>query len=78
MVKQVTHKQLQELIKVYYKQVDIDGRKNALMVYGTFGVGKSAVIRESSLDISKQEKREFCEWNKMTDVERDKVFNNPS
>ena len=77
MVKQITHKQLNQLIKVYYDKKNIDGRKNALMIYGTFGVGKSAVVRETSKEIALKDNREFCEWNKMTDIERENVFQNP-
>jgi len=77
MVKQITHKQLNQLIKVYYDKKNIDNRKNALMIYGTFGVGKSAIVRESAIEIGTKEGREFCEWNKMTETERTKVFENP-
>ena len=77
MVKKVTHEQLGKLINVFYEQKDSYGRKVALMIYGTFGVGKSAVVKKKARDIAIKEGREYCEWNKMIDKERENVFKNP-
>jgi len=77
MVKQITHLQLNKLVKHYYEKKNKEGRKNALMIYGTFGVGKSAVVRDSAKEISVKEGRTYCEWNKMTELERENVFKNP-
>lgn len=60
MVKQVTHKELAELIKVYYES------KTALFIYGRFGIGKSQVLLEQGRLIALEKKREFIEWNKVS------------
>lgn len=77
MVKKVTHKQLRTLIKAYYKQAMADGRKIPITVYGTFGVGKSAVIRDTALEIAEKKGKKFVEWNRITREEKDKLYKNP-
>lgn len=67
----VKHKELQELIKTYYKQ------KISLLVYGRFGIGKSFVVKDTAQEIAEQNKREFVNWNKLTDREKEEVFENP-
>jgi len=77
MVKQITHEQLKQLIKVYYSKKNNDGRKNSLIIYGTFGVGKSSVVKASGRDIAKSQNREYVEWNKLTEIQRKELFENP-
>ncbi len=52
--------------------------KLAFFCWGTFGVGKSFVIRETAKEIAKEKGREFKEWNKLTRDEKLEVYNNPS
>ena len=67
----VSHKNLNELIKEYYK------KKLSLMVFGGFGIGKSFVVRDTAEDISKSRGRKFVEWNKLTKDEKQNVFEYP-
>lgn len=71
MVKQVNHIELKDLLKHYYKH------KLSFFIWGTFGIGKSMVVRETAKDLAKERNREFREWNKMTEAEKDEVFENP-
>lgn len=71
MVKQVNHNALKMLVKHYYKT------KLPLFVWGRFGIGKSKVIKDSSMEIAKEKKREFKDWNRLSDDEREEVFKNP-
>jgi len=71
MTYKVNHKELNEMLKEYYK------KKLALFVFGTFGIGKSFVVRDTAKEIAKERKRTFIEWNKITREEKDKVYNNP-
>ncbi len=67
----VTHIELNELIKGYYK------RKLALFIYGAFGIGKSFCVRDTSEEIAEARERKFVEWNKITKDEKQEVFENP-
>lgn len=69
-MRQVNHEQLKQLINVYYE------KKLALLVYGTFGIGKSYSIREQSEQIAKDKKRKFVEWNRLTYEEKENVYTN--
>jgi len=71
MVKKVNHIELKKIIEQYYKT------KIALFIWGRFGIGKSAVVRDVAIDIAKNKNREFVEWNKLTTADRDGVFKNP-
>lgn len=78
MVKKVSHNQFRTLIKAYYKQQSDDGRKFPILVYGTFGIGKSQVVCETTRDIAAKKGKKFVEWNKITREEKDKLFKDPS
>ena len=71
MVKKVTHKELNVLIEHYYKT------KEPLFIWGTFGIGKSRVMREVAIDKAKEKGKEFVEWNKTNPDKKQEVFNNP-
>ena len=77
MVKQISHKQLSEVIEQYYNTKDREGRKNALIVYGSFGLGKSAVIRQKAKAIAESKDKEFREWNRQKNKGRAEIFDNP-
>ncbi len=77
-MKKVNHQQLGQLVKLYYKQQDVITKKKLpLIIYGTFGVGKSTIIRDKSIEIAEERKREFIEWNKISRMKKDEVFKNP-
>lgn len=67
-MKKINHNELNELLKHYYD------RKLPLFVWGRFGIGKSQVVRESSKEIAEKRGRKFVEWNKLTEKEKQDVF----
>jgi len=71
-MKQINHEQLKELVRRYYHS------KISLMIYGTFGIGKSFVIRDVAKEIAKTKEREFIEWNKIDYAKKKEIINNPS
>lgn len=78
MVKKINHEQFGNLIKVYYKQTTSEGKKIPILAYGTFGVGKSAVVKQTAQEIAQSKGKKFVEWNKMSREDKDKVALNPS
>jgi len=69
---QVTHDELKDLLKQYYK------KKLALFVYGRFGIGKSEVTTRSCEEIAKEKGRQFVVWARMSEEEKKDAFINPS
>jgi hypothetical protein len=67
----VTHKELSEIIREYYK------KKLSLFVFGAFGIGKSFCVRDTAKEIAKTKAREFVEWNRITKEQKQKVFEYP-
>lgn len=58
MVYEIEHEELNELIECYYNS------KLPLMVYGTFGIGKSQSVREKAVELAQVKNKEFVDWNK--------------
>lgn len=77
MVKKINHEQFAKLIKLYYKQKTKDGKKIPIIAYGTFGVGKSAVVRQSAIELAEQKGKKFVEWNNSTKEEKETIAANP-
>lgn len=77
MTRSVNHEELKKLIKHLYIKKDEEGRKVPLIVYGTFGVGKSAVIKATGKDIAEERGRTFVEWNKVSKDDKEKIVKNP-
>jgi len=71
MVLKVNHSQLGELIDVYYEA------KEALFVWGTFGIGKSRVVREKAIEKAKSKGKIFVDWIKTTREQKQEIFANP-
>jgi len=71
MVKKVNHKELNIVLAHYYKT------KEPLFVWGTFGIGKSRVLREVAQDIAKEKGKEFVDWNRTTPDKKQEVFKAP-
>lgn len=71
MVLEVTHKELKELVNVYYDS------KISLFVTGRFGIGKSVLIKDKAREIAKKKGRKFIEWNNLTEEEKQTLFKNP-
>jgi hypothetical protein len=60
---------------VLYSCPDVTGRKTPLLIKGTFGEGKSAVILDTGKDISKNiSKRIFLNWNEISYAEKLKII----
>lgn len=78
MVRTVTHSEFRMLLKAYYTKRLTDGRKIPLLVYGTFGVGKSALVRLVAQEIAAKRKRAFIEWNTTTHEEKTAIMADPS
>jgi hypothetical protein len=72
MVYEVDHEELCNLIECYYNA------KLPLMVYGTFGIGKSQSVKKKAYDIGERIKgKEVVEWNRLNLEQKMKVFQNP-
>lgn len=71
MVIEISHKELSELIKINYET------KIPLIIYGSFGLGKSRIVLDTSKEIAIKEKREFIEWDKTDDKKKEELFKNP-
>jgi len=63
--------ELGKLLDQYYQ------KKKALIITGTFGIGKSAVIRDKAKEIAIKKNKAFREWNKLSKKERREVIGNP-
>lgn len=77
MTLKVTHEELNKLIKGYYKQKDKNNKKISLLIYGTYGIGKSFVVRDTGQEIAEIKKKEFVEWNKISKEQKEKIYQNP-
>ena len=71
MVKKVNHRELATIVGHYYKT------KEPLFVWGTFGIGKSRVLKDVAQETAKAKDKEFVDWNKTSPEEKQEVFNNP-
>jgi hypothetical protein len=72
MVLEIKHDELNELLDCYYNT------KIPLFVVGTFGIGKSQVIREKSVELAKSKNKEFINWNEVSLDKKIEVYNNAS
>jgi len=57
----VNHEQLQKLTKIAYE------KKLPLMILGAIGIGKSSSIKQTAMEIAKEQKLEFCDVNNYSD-----------
>lgn len=67
---EITHNELRQVIRTAYT------KRLPTMIWGTTGVGKSEEMKASVVEIAQVEKREFVEWNKLSDKEKDVVKDN--
>ena len=56
---------------MYYKA------KQSLFIAGTFGIGKSFVVKDTTQEIGQSQQRTFVEWSKLTYEQRKEVLTNP-
>jgi len=71
MVLKVNHEEMSNLINEYYN------KKLALFVWGTFGIGKSHGILQTSKKLAVERGREFIEWNKISKEKKQEVYEYP-
>ena len=69
-MKTINHSQLKKLIRRHYEQ------KIPFMIYGCFGIGKSEVIKKTAKEIAKDNKKEFVDWNYISDLEKRTLIGN--
>ena len=67
----ITHEELNILVKQLFT------KQTSLMCYGTFGIGKSFVVRDSAIELAQKHNREFVEWAKITREKKLEVYTNP-
>lgn len=76
-MKNINHEELNKLIKVYYSSADSKNKKIPLIVYGKYGVGKSAVIYETARQLANEKNKDFVDWNRITQQEKEVLIKNP-
>ena len=52
-------------------------KKQAMYVYGGFGIGKSMIPRQVFADIAEKDGKKFVQWETTTDTEKLEMINNP-
>ena len=78
MTLQIKPNELKTIIKASYKQIDeIDNKKIPLIIYGTFGIGKSWIVKDTALEIANKKGKKFIDWNLITLEEKEKIIKNP-
>ena len=69
----VTHKDFAKLIEIYYFKQNAEGKKIALMVYGTFGIGKSYSIKQAAEKIAFSKNKSSKTWRVSRESNRTKI-----
>lgn len=78
MVKKISPKEFKIIIKAGYKQKDsLTNRKYPLLCYGTFGIGKSWIVKDVAKEIAEKKGKLFIDWNTIPLEEKEKVIENP-
>lgn len=73
----INHKQLRTLLKAHYQQKDNEGKKIPLLCYGSFGLGKSQVVKQTAVDIAQKKEKIFVEWNKVGREQKELIMASP-
>jgi hypothetical protein len=76
MVRKINHDQLGQLVKLLYSCPDKTGRKIPMLITGTFGIGKSMVIKVVGREISKEKERTCLEWNEISYEQKIDIIKN--
>jgi hypothetical protein len=79
MTKKITHDELSQMVKLAYKYPDKKtGKKIPLLITGTFGIGKSMVIKYTGkvLSVEREVKREYLDWNEISYEQKMDILNN--
>lgn len=75
-MKKVTHEQLAQLVKLFYYSPDKKGKKIPLLITGTFGIGKSAIIHVQGEVLGKERMKTPIEWNELSYEEKRNIIDN--
>jgi hypothetical protein len=79
MVQSVTHKQLEVILNHYYNSYNKKKEgKEALFIWGTFGIGKSESTYKVARNLAKQKNKQFIVWGRITREEKQEVLKNPT
>jgi hypothetical protein len=79
MTKIINHEQFKEIIEIFYNSKnEKTGKKIPLIVYGTFGIGKSSIISKKAQEIAEKKNKIFINWNEITREQKNKILENPS
>lgn len=71
MVLSVNSNQLKQLIEIYYST------KIPLFIHGTFGIGKSRIVKDVSSIMGDKKNKKPIEWMKISKAEKMELFKNP-
>jgi hypothetical protein len=74
MVRKVNHKELRTVIKHYY---NLKPTPESLFIWGTFGIGKSRVIKDVAQELALEKNKEFIDWHKTTPEQKQELFSHP-
>lgn len=70
-MKSTDHQELKQVIRKAYDT------KLSLFIWGKIGIGKSVSVLETAQEIAKSKDKKFIEWNRITDIEKRKLLDNP-
>lgn len=74
----VNHERLAEMVTNCYNQKNESNMKKIpLLVYGTFGIGKSYTIEEKAKEIAGSKNKEFFNWNELSEDKKEDIAKNP-
>ena len=48
-----------------------------MIIYGTFGIGKSTIIEDKAKEIAEKKQKEYVNWNEVTRAKKDEINDNP-
>lgn len=65
---EINHRELNELIKRHYAV------RESMFVFGTVGIGKSEGVKAAAQEIALELKREYVEWTKLTELEKQNLL----
>ena len=77
-MRKINTKQLPFVIRTCYKQTDFQNKKFPIIIYGTFGIGKSFIIYEEAKAIAKSKGKEFIDFNRATFQQKEDLIKNPT
>jgi len=74
-MRKINHEQLSRLIQIHYNTTDSRGKKICLLVYGTYGIGKSETTMNEAQTLAEQRGKIFVVWNEISEEKKFEVYN---